>query len=73
VKIVHFIFNSCLEILWFLTASFEFRNLAILILKELTRQMHAMVEQLHCLIVLTGLRATHGTGVMDLLFAQTVR
>jgi hypothetical protein len=35
--------------------------------------MHAMVEQLHCLIVLTGLRATHGTGVMDLLFAQTVR
>jgi hypothetical protein len=35
--------------------------------------MRAMVEQLHCLIVLTGLKATHGMGVMDLLFAQTVR
>ena len=35
--------------------------------------MHAMVEQLRCLIVLTGLKATHGMGVMDLLFAQTVR
>ena len=79
-EIIHFIFNICLEnfklsllLLQFLTASSEFRNLAILILKELTLQMHAMVEQLHCLIVLTGLKATHGMGVMDLLFAQTVR
>ena len=35
--------------------------------------MHAMVEQLRCLIVLTGLKATRGMGAMDLLFAQTVR
>jgi hypothetical protein len=35
--------------------------------------MHVMVEQLHCLIVLTGLKASHGMVAMDLLFAQTVR
>ena len=52
---------------------YKHRKVAILTLKELTRAMHAMVEQLHCLIVLTGLKATHGMGVMDLLFAQTVR
>jgi hypothetical protein len=61
---------------WVLTISnslFEFRNVEILISKEWTPQMHVMVEQLLCSIVLTGLRATHGTGVMDLLFARTVR
>lgn len=47
--------------------------MVILILRELTPQMHAMVEQLLCLIVLIGLRATHGMDVMDSLFAQTAR
>lgn len=66
-------FELSLTRLQFLTSLFESRNMATLILKELTPQMHAMVEQLRCLIVLTGLKATRGMGVMDLSFAQTVR
>jgi hypothetical protein len=49
------------------------RNVVILTLKELTPQMRAMEEQLLCLTVLIGSRATHGMGVMDSLFAQTAR
>jgi hypothetical protein len=46
-----------------LTATFEYRNLAKLILKELTPEMHATVEQMHCLNVFTGLKTTNGMGV----------
>jgi hypothetical protein len=46
-----------------LAATFEFRNLAKLILKELSPEMHATVEQMHCLNVFTGLKTTNGMGV----------
>ena len=45
----------------------------ILILKVLTRRMHAMVELQLCSTASTGLRVVHGMDVMDLLFAQIVR
>ena len=52
---------------------YKHRKVAILTLKELTRAMHAMAEQLPCWTVWIGLRVNHGMDVMALSFAQTAR